>query len=379
MTRWKAVPWILGVALLAVSLVAARLNSPGSSANGDKPAPSSGSVVGPTVVGTVGTIPDVLPLFPPGVPGMASLTVKKVHVKPGAAVQPGDVLVEFDSSTFAEQKVQAEHAVTEAEWTAEQARKKGELHAQDVDRMKLGVKKATEDNETAKLARDTVKDVLERTFKVPDFDSKLPLTEEQKALRRKENLDLQKAEAAVRLSEIGVENAKAAEKQAVESKPLLEADLNKANAAVARFKSAAAGATALLESFKLKAQVAGTIEQISVAEGVAVGPTTRTPLMYLIPAGPRVVWAEVEAEFAHKIEPFLGKPVTITDSHNFNNTYSGVARRVSGAFLPKRFGSDSLVTNPTRSLECVIDVTDPAPAGKPPLRPGQPVRVTFGQ
>jgi hypothetical protein len=30
-------------------------------------------------------------------------------------------------------------------------------------------------------------------------------------------------------------------------------------------------------------------------------------------------------------------------------------------------------------LEVVITVTDPAPAGKPPLRVGQKVRVNFGQ
>lgn len=380
MTRWKAIPWILGVALLAVSLVAARLNSPGPSANGDKPVPSTGGGGdGLKVVGIVGTTPDVLALYPPGVPGMASLTVKKVYVREGASVQPGDVLVEFDSSVVAEQKVQADHAVTEAEWTAEQARKKLELHAQEVDRMKLGVKRATEENDSAKQARDITRDFLERTLKLPDFNTKQPLTEDEKATRRKESVELQTAEARVRLTDIGVEAAKAAQKQAEDSKPLLEADLNKANAAVARYKSAAVGATALLDAFKLKAQIAGTIEQITVAEGVAVGPTSRTPMLYLVPAGPRVVRAEVEAEFAHKIDAFVGKPVTICAGEKFNDTYPGIARRVSGAFLPKRFGSDSLVNSPTRALECLIEVTDPSPPGKPPLRPGQPVRVTFGQ
>jgi multidrug resistance efflux pump len=379
MTRWKAVPWILGVALLAVSLVAARLNSPGPSANGDKPAAATGGTVGPTVVGTVGTIPDVLAVYPPGVPGMASLTVKKVYVKAGASVQPGDVLVEFDSSAFAEQKTQAEHAVTEAEWTAEQARKKVELYPQEVDKAKLGVKKATEDNDTAKQARDTVRDVLEKTLALPDLNLKRVLNEDEKVVRRKESVELQTAEARVRLTDIGVENAKAALKQAEDSKPLLEADEKKANAAVARYKAAVTAATNLLDSFKLKAQLAGTIEQVTVAEGAAVGPTVRTPMMYLVPAGPRVVWAEVEAEFAHKIDAFVGKPVTVLAGEKFNDTYPGVARRVSGAFLPKRFGSDSLVNSPTRALECLIEVTDPAPAGKPPLRPGQPVRVAFSQ
>jgi multidrug resistance efflux pump len=154
--------------------------------------------------------------------------------------------------------------------------------------------------------------------------------------------------------------------------------VQKANALVAAAAAQIDQAAAVIESFKLKAQVAGTVEQITVAEGMTVGQATRTPLMYLIPSGPRVVRAEVEAEFAHKIDAFIGKTVTIRAGHNFNDTYTGVARRVNGAFLPKRFGGDSLAQPASRALECTIDVTDPAPPGRPPLRPGQPVRVEFG-
>jgi hypothetical protein len=70
--------------------------------------------------------------------------------------------------------------------------------------------------------------------------------------------------------------------------------------------------------------------------------------------------------------------VTVFAGEKYNDQYTGTARRVSGAFLPKRFGADGLVNNPTRALECVIDIADPTPSGRPPLRPGQPVRVTFG-
>ncbi len=380
MSRWKTLPWVLGVALLAVSLVAARLNSPPSSANGDKPAApaATGSAGGLTVVGTVDTAGGVLPLLPPGVPGMASLTVKKVHVKDGATVAPGDVLVEFDASTVVEKKVQAEHAVLEAQWVADQSRQKAELHPHEVEQAKLGVKKATEEHDTAGQIRDVVKDTLERALAVKDFSLNRLLTEDEKATRRKENFDLQKAEAAVRLTAIGVTAAKAVQTKAAAAAPLLDADTQRANAAVLRLKSTVAEATAVIEAFKLKAQVAGVIEQVTVSEGMAVGPATRTPMMYLVPAGPRVVRAEVEAEFAHKIDGYVGKPVTVFAGEKFNDTYTGTARRVSGAFLPKRFGADALVGNPTRALECVIDIADPTPAGKPPLRPGQPVRVTFG-
>lgn len=382
MTRWKPLPWVLvGVALLAVSLVAARLNSPPQSANGDKPqvgTHAGGS--GPTVLGTVDTEQGVLPLFPPGPPAMASLTVKKVLVKPGATVHPGDVLVEFDSSTVAEKKTQAEHAVTEAAWTAELARLKAELHSQTVEKARIGVRKAEGDLSFAEKALKAVSDTLEENLKIATVNAtdRTPLSEEQKELRRSRSPELLKANADVAAAKIGVEAAKHELKQAESAATLLDADTKRASAAGLRAQAAVAEATAVLESFKLKAQVAGTVERITVAEGVTVGPTNREPLLYLIPAGPRVVRAEVEAEFAHKIDEFIGKPVTIRAGQNFGDTYAGVARRVSGAFLPKRFGSDALVGNQTRVLECLIEVADPAPAGKPPLRPGQPVRVTFG-
>ncbi len=381
MSRWRAIPWVLGVALLAVSLVAARLNTPAST-NGDKPAapPPPGSVVGPTVVGTVDTAGGVLPLLPPGVPGMASLTVKRVLVRDGGTVAPGDVLVEFDTSTVIEKKVQAEHAVLEAEWAAEQARRKAELHPQVIEKAKIGVRKAEGDLTAAEKARKAISDSVEENLSIATQSAtdRTPLTEAQKEVRRSRSADLQQANAAVAAAKIGVEAAKHDQAQAESAATLLEADTTRAQAAVARLKSTVAEATAVIEAFKLRAQVAGVIEQITVSEGMAVGPATRTPLMYLVPAGPRVVRAEVEAEFAHKIDGFVGKSVTVFAGERFNDAYTGTARRVSGAFLPKRFGSDGLVGNSTRALECVIDIADPAPAGKPPLRPGQPVRVTFG-
>lgn len=394
MTRWKPLPWVLvGVALLAVSLVAARLNSPPQSANPDKSAAASPNAVGPTVVGWVDTQYGVQAIYPPGVPAMSALTVKKVHAREHEPVAPGDVLVEFDAPGLQHDKTAAEQAVAAAEktelaaaWTADPAQKKAAAHALEIEKAKLGVKKATEEFETAKQIRDTVRDTLEEQLALKDINLGRVLTEDEKVVRRKRNEALQKAEAAVRLYEIGVENAKIDEKRATAAGPLLEADAQKASALVAAAKAQVAAAKAqvakaeaALEVFKLKAQVAGVIEQVAVSEGMSVGPATRTPLMYLVPTGPRVVRAEVEAEFAHKIDGFLNKPVVIRAGANYSDTYSGVARRASGAFLPRRFGSDGLVGNSTRVLECYIEITDPAPPGKPPLRPGQPVRVTFGQ
>jgi hypothetical protein len=102
--------------------------------------------------------------------------------------------------------------------------------------------------------------------------------------------------------------------------------------------------------------------------------------MILIPAGPRVVRAEVEAEFAHRVgQDKLGKTVTIYDHTDPNVVYKGVVKRIGTTFLPKRNYEGGLVPNETKVLEALIEVTDPNPRGMPPLRVGQKVRVNFGK
>jgi hypothetical protein len=107
------------------------------------------------------------------------------------------------------------------------------------------------------------------------------------------------------------------------------------------------------------------------------GPSSRSPVLILVPAGKRVVRAEVQAEFAYKMAGAEGKKVTVYDDTNFALTYPGTVRWVATAFLPKRSSDALLSVNPSRVLEVLIDVADPAPAGKAPLRVGQPVRVAF--
>src|SRR5262249_37588020 len=100
----------------------------------------------------------------------------------------------------------------------------------------------------------------------------------------------------------------------------------------------------------------------------------------LIPSGPRIVRAEVEAEFVHRIGPDKkGKEVTIADHFDGKLTYKGVVREIGTAFIQKRNAGDGFGMNDTRILEVVVDATDPNPPGKPSLKVGQKVRVNFGQ
>lgn len=391
MIRWKALPWLLGVALLAVSLVAALRNAdtPLPGGGGPPAGPSAGPPAGVfTYLGTVDTDPPVARIDTPGVVGMAALTVEKVLVRDGDRVTPGDVLVQFDPGPFAHELAGAEKRLDEAQWRLELA----QLHREDfpfkLKQQKLAVEAAEKKLQTAITIRNNARDVFEKVLKDgKNFTTGQPLTPEEKELKRKENKELIEVEAAVDLL------GKALEKEQIDLKRLEntrsdanghrltppDIDYQRVIAEVKGIEAAIAKAKAQIETFKLRAHTAGTVERLTAVAGMTFGPTAREPLLYLVPAGKRVVRAEVEAEFAHTIDAYVGKTVTVYDGSNFAVTYPGVVRRVAPVYLPKRYGTDPLLGPQPRSRECVIELTDPTPAGKPPLCPGQPVRVAFGK
>ena len=70
--------------------------------------------------------------------------------------------------------------------------------------------------------------------------------------------------------------------------------------------------------------------------------------------------------------------MTISDDSNTHLTYKGRVMRISDAFLPKPNGAPDMINGKSNLvLNVEIEVLDATPAGKPPLRVGQPVRVSF--
>ena len=153
-----------------------------------------------------------------------------------------------------------------------------------------------------------------------------------------------------------------------------------ADAQVKQAESQVAEAQTAIDLCTVRARQPGTVERVNVSPGAVLGIGTQEPAVVLVPAGPMVVRAEVEAEFAHRVGPDKkGKTVTIYDNSDDAISYQGVVRGIGTTFLPKRSLGGGFVPNETRVLEVVIEVTDPHPPGRPPLRVGQKVRVNFGQ
>jgi multidrug resistance efflux pump len=130
-----------------------------------------------------------------------------------------------------------------------------------------------------------------------------------------------------------------------------------------------------LEQCTLRAPCDGTILRINVSKGTLITPQLRQAPVMLLPAGIRIVRAEVLSEFSGRVKP--GMEATIDDEANKGATWHGKVIRLADAFLPPRpNGNEGLSLNggaPTL-LECVIELT---PSETPP-RIGQRVRVAIG-
>ena len=380
--RWKALPWILAVVLLAFSFVAAnRLlhTQEGDAGAGPdappkkdaKPAPAP-NAQGLTVLGTVDSPLGIARVDAPSLPALSGATVTAVFVQSGQLVKIGDPLMQFDDSAFRPKLEQAEGALLAARWDADKARKQKDDHPALIDLQKLAMSTAETTHKFAKEGLDRGREA----FEIGLAANKM-LTEADKDQSRRFKLELLEAEYKVEQAKAAWEKEKK-ELKRLETKPV-DIDVQLATAKIQVMTGAVAEAKAAIASAKVLARTAGVVERLTAQPGMTFGPATRQPALYIVPTGARIVRAEVEAEFAHKINDRVGKTVTICDSHNFSLTYEGRVTRIGTSYLPKRGSADTLAVNPTQVLECEIEVIDPTPAGKPPLRVGQPVRVVFGQ
>lgn len=388
MNRLRLLPWVLGVALVVGSLVGAnRLlhpdqPSPGGAGGGNdpprpKPSPKDG---GPVVVtGVVATEEEMVaygasPLLP-------SARVADVYVKEGQEVAAGDPLYKFDDANSRAELARAKAAVETYRRKKESAERYQQVMGPIlVKKAQTGVDAAKRQRDLARQAHDSAAELARKYAEQVNRGAEPGKQSSKEEIERqvqnhpdvlKAQAALDQAEAKVKETELDLEQAKNAP---------YEDQVREAAAAVAQAETAVAQAELVVKECVVTARVAGVVERLEAGPGVPVGPATRTPLLWLIPKGQRIVRAEVVPEFAFKIQNRVGQKVTILDDNNTALTYDGEIKRVSGSFLPKRSaGADFLSAKPQLVLELIVTLTDPEPPGKPPLRVGQPVRVSIGQ
>ncbi len=375
----KVLPWAIAIGLLLFTLLGAnrllQTEEGSKGAEGNVKAgkanhtPTSGGV---TVLGTVSSDPPETPVGPPAIAGM--LTVERMLVTEGQAVNAGDPLVQFDDVLVREKVKQAQAELDAAREDLVKAETQKKVHPIQIEALELLVKTGEDSLKDGNDQLATGKELFDRTLNLVNAIGRL-YTDAEKAQQRRENLELRRAETMLKELTAKVEGDRKKLKMLRLVDP--DSDVRAAGQKIIGLTAKVAEAQNAINACVLRAKTAGVIEQIHAAPGMTFGPSTRTPVLWLLPTGKRVVRAEVEAEFAYKIAEKEGRKVTIYDGSNFTLVYEGTLRRISTGYLPKRSQVDSLTVNPTKVLECTIDVTDPTPPGKPPLRIGQPVRVSF--
>ena len=379
MKRFRPVLYVLGGLLLVGSLLGASLLATGSGADPTPKtaAPTNGkNGTGPVVLGFVDTDPRPIGIGLP--PVLQSGLVGKLFVKEGDEVQEKQELIAFDSSVFEGKLKSAQAAVQLAETKLPQVKIAAEKRTQEINAQEEAVAAA---EKKVTLAREA-SEFYGRATKQGYRDSNTPESDWDRRLGADpKNFELHTTHVA-RQMDRDVEKVRLAALKAVDP---TKSQLAEAEAGVELAKAQLREAENAVQLCTVRAKVAGTIEQINVGLGDTIGIGTQVPAMVLVPAGPRIVRAEVEAEFAHKIGPEkIGKQVTIYDNSDSKITYKGTVKRIGSTFLPKRGGgaggaSGLMVANETRVLEAIVEVNDPSPPGQPPLRVGQKVRVNFGQ
>jgi multidrug resistance efflux pump len=374
--RLRAFVLLLIAGVLVISLFGAKALT--HSHSGTAPANQSFTPTlhptGLVVLGTVDTDPPPVAYGLP--PVLQSGTVAQVFVHEQQSVRAGDRLYAFDTALLQRDLEIAKAELELAQTKLDEAQVAADQHIKSVAVMEKVVASAEEKVRLSSRLYNLIRDNLENFWR-NQAQPKLSEEEIRKKLQDDDKLFEANAKYLIALNEQRVEQARLMQLRALDP----QVKVRQALAAVKRVEAEMAKAQTAIDLCTICAKSAGTVERITISPGTTMGIGTREPALWLIPEGKRIVRAEVEADFAHRISPeLIGQSVTIYDNTDTRLTYSGTLRRISGTFLPKRASNESLLaSNDTRVLEAVIEVDDPAPPGKPPLRVGQRVRVALGR
>jgi len=381
----RKVLYAIGGGLLVGSLLGARLLTSGGpavtavapSAN----APANGKEgSGPVVLGIADSNPSPIGFGLP--PVLQSGEIVKVFVTAGQDVKVreiklfggkmalGDPLYKFNSQMLEAKLVDANMAVNVAVANLRGAQAKLDQHRIAIDVQKLKLKAAELNvNRTQEGYHLYERIQREALMKLYDAEKAKSLLANDPERFKLETLYL-KADAE-----------KEAEKEALVA--LQKADMGAtvaiAEAQVLQAEALVDQARTAVEMCTVRTKLPGTVERVNFGPGDVIGISTRTPAVILVPAGPRIVRAEIEADFAHRIgRDKIGKTVTVYDNTDPKITYKGKVERIGDTFLNKRGTNESLAPSDTRVIEAIVVVENANPSGQPPLRVGQKVRVNFG-
>jgi multidrug resistance efflux pump len=286
-------------------------------------------------------------------PGVAKLSalrpgrIAAVLVGDNQAVTAGAVLVQLEDVPERLLLAQAQAALDEAGKKLEAVEKLPGQHQARVAQQEAALEAARARLAAARLQADRLDQQWRKT--VGSKDEAEAAAWQAKAL-----------EAALRAEEARL-------RELLFTDPAVE--VARARAEVAARQAQCGLAQDALRGCQVMAPGPGTVLRVLASPGDVVSPQTGMPLVYYCPAGPRIIRAEVDQEFAGEVA--VGQEVLLQDDAGGSVPRRGKVLRVSDWCTRRRsILQDPLQVTDARTLECII-----RPEPEQPLRIGQEVRL----
>jgi multidrug resistance efflux pump len=196
--------------------------------------------------------------------------------------------------------------------------------------------------------------------------------EEAKRLSEKDLISKEKAAAAAKLVEAADAEIEA-EKKVLEGLKLFDPQIGikRATQDVAAKKIQLDEAQWAVDECTIKAPYKGKVLRLQISVGESLGPNPRQAAILFCSTGPRIIRAEIEQEFAGKVQ--VGQAARIKDYTTEDaGTWTGKVKTISDWYTHRRsMLLEPLQFNDVRTIECIIDLD----AEQKPLKIGQRVRV----
>ncbi|MCS7045212.1 MAG: biotin/lipoyl-binding protein [Gemmataceae bacterium] len=272
-------------------------------------------------------------------------------ISEGAIVKKGEPLLKIDQGMYQAAIEEAKAALEEARERLNQAKDLPEQHRLKLVQQQAAIDAAEAERRSVRLDQQSKLDLLKGGVNV----NKNLLESLEEKLKQ---LDHKVAAETARLEEIKL------------FRP--HSEIHRARADVQAKEAQLAKAQWALKQCVLEAPSDGLVLRVSIAPGEILAPALpgQPPPIQFLPAGKKIVRAEIQQEWAKLVK--VDDAVDIEDDVYQGPTWKGRVRSLSNWFAEKRNRYlEPYMINDVRTLECLVEVLD----DDAPLRIGQRVRV----
>lgn len=278
--------------------------------------------------------------------------IAEVLVKENQPVQANAVLLRTEDDLPRRQLEEAEAALRAAQAQLNEARQAPEKHRLLVLQQKEVLAGVKSEREAARLGADRKRKLVGTQVSEEEAQAAEKLVEKVEAVERAEQ---------ARLALLQLHNP--------------ADDLTRAEQDVKAKQAQQEKARRILAECEVRAPSDGTVLRLLVRRGDMASPQSPRPALLFCPAGPRIVRAEVEQEFAPRVQ--VGQRAIVRDDSSGDpTTWTGRVSHTADWFMQRRsILPDTMPMLDIRTLECLIELD----AGQTPPRIGQRVRVTIGE